>query len=81
MDEGAGAIQAIAGPSHVGTEHLGSPRSHQPREGGVGTTLTNDVEPQAYVKDVITKLINGHPDLLDELPPWAYAPKPVAAAA
>lgn len=41
-----------------------------------------DVEPQAYLEDVITKLVNGHlQSRLDELLPWAYAPKPVAAAA
>ena len=48
----------------------------------VATCKLNDVEPQAYIEDVITKLINGHlQSRLDELLPWAYAPKPVSAAA
>jgi hypothetical protein len=48
----------------------------------IATCKLNDVEPQAYIEDVITKLINGHlQSRLDELLPWAYAPKPVAAAA
>jgi len=48
----------------------------------IATRKLSDVEPQAYVEDVITKLINGHlQSRLDELPPWAYAPRPVAAAA
>lgn len=48
----------------------------------VATCKINDVEPQAYIEDVMTKLINGHlQSRLDELPPWAYAPRPLAAAA
>jgi hypothetical protein len=48
----------------------------------IATCKLNDVEPQAYIEDVITKLINGHlQSRLDELLPWAYAAKPVAAAA
>jgi len=48
----------------------------------IATCKLNDVEPQAYIEDVITRLINGHLQRrLDELLPWAYAPKPVAAAA
>ena len=40
------------------------------------------VEPQAYIEDVITKLVGGHPQSrLDELLRRAYAPSPVAAAA
>ena len=42
----------------------------------------NAVEPQAYIEDVITKLVGGHlRSRLDELLPTAYAPRPVAAAA
>jgi transposase len=42
----------------------------------------NNVEPQAYIEDVITKLINGHlQSRLDELLPWAYTPRDIAAAA
>ncbi|MGO4440801.1 transposase domain-containing protein, partial [Rhizobium sp. RAF56] len=37
----------------------------------------NDVEPLAYLSDVLTRIINGHPNSqIDDLLPWAYAPKP-----
>ena len=30
--------------------------------------------PQAYLADVITKIVNGHPNSrIDELLPWAYS--------
>jgi transposase len=36
------------------------------------------VDSQAYLTDVITRIVNGHPqNRLDELLPWAYAPTPV----
>ena len=36
------------------------------------------IEPQAYLADVITKIVNGHPNSqIDRLLPWAY---PVAPA-
>jgi transposase len=48
----------------------------------IATCKLNNVEPQAYIEDVITRLINGHlQSRLDELLPWAYAPKPAAVAA
>jgi transposase len=48
----------------------------------VATCKLNGVEPQAYIEDVITKLVNGHlQSRLDELLPWAYAPTTIAAAA
>lgn len=48
----------------------------------IATCKLYDVEPQAYIEDVITKLINGHlQSRLDGLLPWAYAPKPLAVAA
>ena len=35
----------------------------------------NSVDPYAYLADVITKIVNGHPNnQIDELLPWAYAP-------
>jgi hypothetical protein len=35
------------------------------------------VEPRAYLADVITKIVNGHPQSrLDELLPWAYPTTP-----
>jgi hypothetical protein len=31
------------------------------------------VEPHSYLADVITRIVNGHPQTrLDELMPWAY---------
>ena len=34
----------------------------------------NAVDPQAYLSDVITKIVTGHPNSrIDELLPWAYA--------
>jgi transposase len=36
------------------------------------------VEPQAYLADVITRIVEGHPNSrLDELLPWAYPAAPV----
>ena len=33
--------------------------------------------PLAYLADVITKIVNGHPNgQIDDLLPWAYAEKP-----
>lgn len=47
----------------------------------IATCKINDVEPQAYLTDVLTKLVNGHlQSRLNELLPWAYAKKPDAAA-
>ena len=40
------------------------------------------VEPQAYLADVITKIVRGHPQSrLDELLPWAYPTTPALKAA
>lgn len=48
----------------------------------IATCKINDVEPQAYLTDVLTRLVNGHlQSRLDELLPWAYAAEPIAAAA
>lgn len=48
----------------------------------VETCKLNGVEPQAYIGDVLTKLVNGHlQSRLDELLPWAYSPQLIAAAA
>ena len=39
----------------------------------VETCKLNGVEPQAYLADVLTRLLNGHPNSrLDQLLPWAY---------
>jgi hypothetical protein len=40
-----------------------------------------DVEPQGYLADVITRILNAHPQSrLDELLPWAYPPTPTLKA-
>ena len=45
-------------------------------------SIANHVEPQAYIEDVITKLINGHlQSWFDDLLLWAYAPRAIAASA
>ena len=34
----------------------------------------NAIDPQAYLTDIITKIVNGHPNSrINELLPWAYA--------
>ena len=48
----------------------------------VETAKLNGVEPQAYLADVITSIVAGHPQShLDDLLPWAYAPQPLRAVA
>ena len=40
----------------------------------IGTCKMNGVEPYAYLRDLFTKLANGHLDKdIDALMPWAYA--------
>ena len=40
----------------------------------IETCKLNGVDPQAYMADVLTKIVNGHlASKLDELTPWAYA--------
>jgi transposase len=47
----------------------------------IETCKLNGVDPQAYITDVITRIVQGHPNSrLDELLPWAYA-APVRAVA
>ena len=42
----------------------------------IETCKLTGVEPQAYLADVITRIVNGHPqNRIDELLPWAYAEK------
>ena len=37
----------------------------------------NSVDPHVYLTDVITKIVNGHPNSrIDELLPWAYLAAP-----
>ena len=41
----------------------------------IETAKLNAVDPQAYLADVLTRLINRHPaSQIDQLMPWAYAP-------
>ena len=48
----------------------------------VETCKLNSVDPQAYLADVITRIVTGHPQSqLDELLPWAYTPAPLKAVA
>ncbi len=41
----------------------------------IETCKLNGVEPHAYLADVITRIVNGHPNKqIDDLLPWAYPP-------
>ena len=41
----------------------------------IETCKLNTVDPQAYLADVLTRLVNRHPaSQIDQLMPWAYAP-------
>ena len=41
----------------------------------IETCKLNGVEPQTYLTDVISKIVNGHPNSrINELLPWAYPP-------
>ena len=43
----------------------------------IETCKLNDVDPEAYLADVITRIVQGHPNnRLDELLPWAYRGAP-----
>ena len=45
-------------------------------------TLLNAIDPQAYLGDVIARIVAGHPQSqIDDLLPWAYAPQPLKAVA
>ena len=40
----------------------------------IETCKLNAIDPQAYLTDVITKIVNGYPNSrIDKLLPWAYA--------
>ena len=48
----------------------------------VETCKLNRVEPQAYLTDVIARIVAGHPNgRLDDLLPWAYPIMPALKAA
>jgi transposase InsO family protein len=47
----------------------------------LATAKLNDVEPFAYLKDVLDRMSNGHPmSRLDHLLPWNWTPSIAAAA-
>jgi hypothetical protein len=44
----------------------------------VETCKLNAIDPQLYLTDVITKIVNGHPNTqIDQLLPWAYPASPI----
>lgn len=48
----------------------------------VETAKLNGVDPQAYLADVIDRIVEGHPQSqIDDLLPWAYTPTPLKAVA
>jgi transposase len=43
----------------------------------IETCKLNGVDPHVYLTDVITKIVDGHPNRrIDELLPWAYPAAP-----
>ncbi len=43
----------------------------------IETCKLGGIDPQTYITDVITRIVNGHPNSrIDELLPWTYAPAP-----
>jgi transposase len=48
----------------------------------IETCKLNNVDPQAYLADIIARIVAGHPkSQIDDLLPWAYAPTPLKAVA
>jgi transposase len=42
----------------------------------------NDVDPLGYLTDVLTRIVNGHPNSkIDQLMPWEYRKQPLKAVA
>ncbi|MET3583701.1 hypothetical protein ABID19_006766 [Mesorhizobium robiniae] len=43
----------------------------------IETCKLNSVEPLSYLADVLTRIVNGHPNSqIDDLLPWAYVNQP-----
>ena len=43
----------------------------------IETCKLNNVEPLGYLADVLTRIVNGHPNRqIDELLPWTHIAKP-----
>ena len=67
-----------AGDEGRGYDCADPARVFEPRE----TCKLNVVDPQAYLGDVIARIVAGRPQgRIDELMPWAYAPQPLKAMA
>src|SRR3979490_2740015 len=48
----------------------------------IETCKLNEVDPLAYMTDVLTRIVNGHPNSeIDRLPPWAYRRQHLKAGA
>jgi transposase len=48
----------------------------------IETCKLNDVDPLAYLTDVLTRIVNGHPNRdIDQLVPWAYRTQSLKAVA
>jgi transposase len=48
----------------------------------IETCKINDVDPLDYLTDVITRIVNGHPNSdIDQLLPWAYRKQELKAVA
>jgi transposase len=48
----------------------------------IETCKLNDVDPLAYMTDVLSKIVNGHPNAeIDQLLPWAYRDQDLKAVA
>jgi hypothetical protein len=48
----------------------------------IETCKLNDVDPLVYLTDVLTRVVNGHPNSdIDQLLPWAYRKQDLSAAA
>jgi len=48
----------------------------------IGTCKLNDVDPLAYLTDVLTRIVNGHPNSdIDQLLPWTYRQPDLKAVA
>ncbi len=63
-----GRKNALFAGSDGGAEHWATIASL------IETCKLCNVEPQSYLQDVITRIVNGHPNSkIDELLPWAYA--------
>jgi len=48
----------------------------------IETCKLNDVDPLGYLTEVLTRIVNGHPNSdLDQLIPWAYRKQDLKAVA